>query len=312
MKHRLPILIMIAFFALGLFPKIALGTNNAPRVVASITPFQTLIASLMEGIASKPQLLVKNGGSPHDYSLRPSDLKLLKEADIIFWAGPNLESFLIKPLNTIVEKQKPIIIQLDKTPGLLLLPTRNSTGEQHEHAEGDNCTHALIDMHFWLDPNNAILLTDLMAKTLSNFDPLHANIYKQNANRFKIQLKALDSKIVMELKEVKATPFIVFHDAYQYFEHHYGLKGVGAITLNPEVPPSVKRLRFIRQTIEKTKAHCVFSEPQFQPKLVQSIVQDLPIKTGELDPLGKGNSSSNGYFVLLENLADSLKSCLKQ
>jgi zinc transport system substrate-binding protein len=166
-------------------------------------------------------------------------------------------------------------------------------------------------MHFWLDPKNAILLTQEMANKLSIVDPTHAAIYQENGKQLKIRLKQLDKTIATQLKTVKNVPFIVFHDAYQYFEYRYGLNGVGAITLHPEIPPSAKRLNTIREIILSSKAKCVFTEPQFQPKLVQSIIQDLKVNTAELDPLGtEPLDNKNGYFILLENLTSSLRRCL--
>lgn len=312
-----------SFIALCLCAITALGSscgasiNTPPQVVTSIMPFYALVASVMQGVGT-PKLLVKPGASPHDYALRPSDMLILKDADIIFWGGPQLESFLIKPLDSHDLKKTLKIIEFDKIPGLLLLPIRHTAAfEPHDHSQDhahDNSSdHAQnIDMHFWLDPNNALILVDTIEAQLSQADPIHAALYKENSKKFKKQLKTVDSKIKAQLKDIKNIPFIVFHDAYQYFEKQYDLDGVGSITLNPEVPPSAKRLTIIRDTIQKRNAQCVFKEPQFSPKLVHSIIEDTHIRMGQLDPLGTlPKNNENGYFKLLENLADSLKGCLK-
>jgi zinc transport system substrate-binding protein len=326
----LPLILLAASWPYSVFASIS---NKSPQVVASITPFYNLVASIMEGVGT-PKLLVRLGASPHDYALRPSDIQMLKEADVVFWAGPTLETFLVKPLNSRDLKPHAKIVQFDQTPGLLLMPVRQSPNWEscgHSHGSDDHghahhhhsaqCAHhdqgdsdsANKDMHFWLDPNNAQVLIDSIVKHLSLVDPEHKNIYQKNGTRVKAQLKEIDQKIKEKLKSVKTIPFIVFHDAYQYFEHHYGLNGVGAITLHPEVPPSVQRIATIRETIQKTHAACVFTEPQFQPKLVQSITRDTGVHTGELDPLGTiPKNGANGYFVLLENLADSLSACLSK
>lgn len=337
---RFVLLSLILLAGLGPYSLFASIPNKSPQVVASITPFYNLVASIMEGVGT-PKLLVRLGASPHDYALRPSDIQMLKDADIVFWAGPNLETFLVKSLSSQDLKSGVKIVQFDQTPGLLLLPVRQSPnwepcehshddhGHGHGHGHGhthdhshDQCAHhhdhddsdaTNKDMHFWLDPNNAQVLIDSIVKHLSLVDPEHKNVYQKNATRIKAQLKVVDQKIKSKLKPVKTVPFIVFHDAYQYFEHHYGLNGVGAITLHPEVPPSVQRIATIRETIQKTHAACVFTEPQFQPKLVQSIIRDTGVHTGELDPLGTiPKNGGNGYFELLENLADSLSACLQK
>jgi zinc transport system substrate-binding protein len=294
------------------------ANHRSPSVVVSIPPFYHLVAGVMEGV-NTPKLLIKEGASPHDYTLRPSDLQMLKEADVILWAGPELESFLVKPLSTADLKQSVYIVQLDQLPLLHLLPVRQSPHwepHDHNHENGHEFNHGAshtLDMHFWLAPNNASVLIDAIVKQLSKADTEHATIYQKNGKQLKQQLKTLDIQIKRKLKPVKTVAFIVFHDAYQYFERYYGLKGVGAITLHPELPPSVQRLMIIRDTIKKTQAHCVFTEPQFQPKLVQSILQDTNVNTGILDPLGSiSTTHKNGYFELLENLSDSLSHCLQQ
>lgn len=325
MKSIQSALFSIILFSLGTFwASTAASTrtplvNTAPRVVVSIPPFYALVAAVMEGVGT-PKLLVKPGASPHEYALRPSDILLLQDAELIFWGGPQLETFLVKPLNNLTAYSEALrIAEFDNAPGLLLLPIRHSAAwDPHDHRHGNGHTHEILDneksnqdMHFWLNPNNAIILIDMIVHHLVMIDPNHTNIYKKNGMQLKQRLKKLDAHISTELETVKAIPYIVFHDAYQYFEQRYGLKGVGSITLNPEIPPSAKRLNTIRTTIEKSKAQCVFREPQFQPKLVESIVEDLSVKTGELDPIGQASqNNSEGYFTLLENLSHAIKQCL--
>lgn len=313
-----PIVLCIALIA-GSWSTSTLCASSSPLVVASITPFYDLVASVMEGVGI-PKLLVKAGASPHQYTLRPSDIQMIKDADIIFWAGPDLESFLVKPLSTNNLKKEAQVIQFDKTPGLLLLPIRQSANwdphDHHDNHEGhddhSHQHHGTIDMHFWLDPNNARLLIDNIVKQLAKIDAPNASIYQKNGKKIKHQLAQLDLTLKAKLKNVSKIPYIVFHDAYQYFEHHYGLNGVGAITLHPEVPPSVQRLSVIRETIQKTHAQCVFTEPQFEPKLVQSIIEDTHVKSGVLDPLGpEPKNGQNGYFILLETITKSLSHCLQ-
>jgi len=316
--------ILTPIFALLLFslPHACLSLGNpppsstSPTVVVSITPFYALVAAIMEGIG-KPQLLVQPGASPHQYALKTSQIQLIQKAQILFWGGPALETFLVKPLQTVVEnKPFPIIVEFDKTPGLLLLPLReNPLWEPHIHSnihgviENNNQENA--DMHFWLDPKNALILVNSIVHALATLDPQHVHQYQKNGKNLTLRLKQLDAHIAAQLKGVKTIPYIVFHDAYQYFEHRYGLNRVGAISLHPELPISAKRLKTIQEIMQKTNAHCVFTEPQFQPKLVQSLILGTRIKTETLDPLGsESENNANGYFKLLENLANSIKFCL--
>lgn len=322
---------LFAIFFIGSLCSFASAASvaSAPRVVVSITPFHALVAGVMCGVGT-PELLVRPGASEHDFSLRPTKVRELHEADIIFWGGPGLETYLIKPLNTV---QKAQIVELQKTPDLLLLPVRTSPnwephvhgnhahenhahGELHEHGEGDgheHDDHEISDMHFWMDLHNAALMTDKIQEILSEKDPHHKAIYKKNSESIKNRLLIIDKKIKEKLASVQNVPFLVFHDGYQYFEHRYHLNGIGAITLHPEYPIGLERLTAIRNTIQKSKAKCIFSEPQFSPKLVDELSRELHVKKGVLDPLGpKTPECAEGYFNLLENLSNSIYGCLAE
>lgn len=294
-----------------------------PNIVVSITPFYALVAAVIKNTdLPSPRLLVRSGASPHQYALRPSDLQALHKANIILWAGPEYETFLARPLENLSQQYPEIkIITLQSLPKLIQLPLRQGTNwEPHKHGDFDDDHHYhhdhqhpnLVDMHFWLDPQNAIIMTDAIVNQLSLYDPSRSKIYEQNGRTLKEALHKLDLRLSQQLKSVQNIPFIVFHDAYQYFQYRYHLNIVGSITLHPDAPPSAKRISEIRSIIQKTKAKCIFSEPQFQPKLVKSLVDDLKIHTGELDPIGTNKQDNpDGYFSLLNNLADSIQQCLE-
>jgi zinc transport system substrate-binding protein len=314
-------------------------------VVASIKPVQSLVASVMQGVG-EPVLLVKGTGSEHSYSLRPSEARALEQAELVFWVGETMETFLIKPLHALAGDAE--VIQLWQVPGLTLLPTREGGmweahehgdehadaghgedehaeehGEEGEHAEEQAGEHAEeheagaghaqgeTDMHVWLDPDNAKVLADAIANALADADPDHAAIYRANAERLRQQLDELDRSLEDRLASVADRPYVVFHDAYQYFEHRYGVNAVGAITINPTVRPSAQRLGEIHARLEELDAACVFAEPQFQPTLVETVVEGTSARTGVLDPLGAGiDAGPEHYFQLLNGLADSLVDCL--
>jgi len=277
---------------------------SAPQVVVSITPFHGLVAAVMQNVGT-PTLLVEPGASPHHYTLKPSQMKLLNSADVIFWAGPTLESFLTKALNTL-QPHHPRMVQFDSLKDLHWLPMDGDDCDHHDHL------HSHRDMHFWLDPINAIVLTRSIVETLSSVDPTNAQQYQENGRLTIERLQELDTATMASLEVIQKKTFIVFHNAYQYFTKRYHLNDVGAITINPEIPPSVKQLQKIRRSIKEAHAVCVFTEPQFQPKIVQSIVKNLSIRVGELNPLGTTSSTpQNDYFLMIEALTYDLKACLQ-
>ncbi len=302
------------------------ASGNKPNVVVSIPPFHALVTAVMENVG-EPILLLKKGASPHHYNLRPSEVKMLQQADLIFWGGPALETFLVKPLQSLSSSTK--VIELEKTEKLLLLPPRRTAAfnsarghdhnpdhtHEHNHEGHSCCGHdhgpSAKDMHFWLDPNNAKIILGAIVENLSQIDPAHQAQYCSNAKKFIAKLDALDRELKIKLKPIQKMPYVVFHDAYQYFEHHYDLNDVGSISVHPELPISLQRLYEIREQIKKTKAICVFREPQFKPQMVESLSQDTGAKIGELDPLGQSHSKDGSdYLHLLENIANSLRGCL--
>jgi zinc transport system substrate-binding protein len=290
---------------------------DAPRVVASIKPVHSLVAGVMQGVG-EPDLLVEGAGSPHSYSLRPSKAEALSRARVVFWVGENLEAFLAKPLEALSGDAD--VVELSEVAGVVPLPTREGgTWEEHadedehadEHAEDQD--HGAVDMHIWLDPHNAEAMVDAIAVALSAADPEHAATYQANAAKVHDQLAALDLDLREQLAPIRDRPFVVFHDGYHYVEDRYGLNAVGAITVDPQRRPSAGRLQEIRAKLEELDAACVFAEPQFEPALVDTVIEGTGARKGVLDPLGAGlEAGPQQYFQLLDGIADSLVACLGQ
>jgi len=283
------------------------SANHAavPQVVVTIKPIHSLVSGVMEGVDT-PYLLLSGGESPHHYSLRPSQVRQLHRAAVVIWVAPTVETFLEKVVATLGDKTR--ILRLIEVPGLNLLKVREGkTWETHHHDSGFE-----IDSHIWLSPDNAKVIVQAVARTLSLADANNAARYAANAVRLVERLEQLDQALKQQLAPVKELPYLVFHDAYQYFEHHYGLTAVGAVALSPESRPSVRRLYQLRASMKKQQIRCVFSEPQFEPALVATLIEGTSVRRGVLDPLGADLPVGvEGYFTLLGNLAESLRRCLQ-
>ncbi|WP_234185707.1 zinc ABC transporter substrate-binding protein ZnuA [Shinella sp. NM-101] len=318
---------------------------EAPDVVVSIKPIHSLVAAIMQGVG-KPGLIVEGAASPHTYSLKPSNAAALQDADVVFWVGHGLEAFLEKPLETLGSKAT--VVELEDAPGLEKLPFREGgpfeahthegedghdhaheghshDGDGHDHAkeaEGhdhgeeaghEDHEHGEFDMHLWLSPDNARAIAAEAAKVLAEKDPANAEIYRKNLAGLNDRLDALDKEIAETVAPVKDKPFIVFHDAYQYFEHHYGVLTAGSITVSPETLPGAERLTQIRDKVKTLGATCVFAEPQFEPKLVNVVIEGTPAKSGTLDPEAATlDPGPDLYFTLMKGIATSLRDCLGQ
>lgn len=295
--------------ALSLAAPVASGA--APRVAVSLKPLHSLVAGVMEGVGS-PELILRGAGSPHAYSLKPSEARVLAGAEVVFWVGGSLESFLEKPLGTLGSKAK--VVAALQAPGVTLLPARAGSGwdEHTEHGEAGNRIEDVIDGHVWLDPSNAKAIASAAAGALSQVDPANRERYEANATRLAARIDALDATLAAQLASVRGIPYVVFHDAYQYFERRYALRAVGSVSVSPERSPGARRVREIRGKIGSLGARCVFGEPQFPPPLLASLTEGTGARRGELDPLGAAlPAGPDAWFALMSALGASLASCLR-
>lgn len=300
----------LAAILLVLLPGVA---QAAPRVVASIPPVHSLVAGVMEGVGA-PTLLVPPTASAHSYALRPSEARALQQADLVFWIGPAYETFLEKPLGALAQSGK--LVRLQDAPGLTLLEARGG-GAWEAHAD-HNHGHAAhraddhdVDGHMFLDPTNAKAMVAAIAAALSAADAENAARYRANADAVTARLDALDNELRSTLAPVRGKPFVVFHDAYQYFDQRYELNAVGSITVSPERQPGAARLQQLRRKIAGLKTVCVFAEPQFEPTLMQTVVEGTKARTGTLDYLGAAlPPGPDAYFATMRALARSLTDCL--
>jgi len=309
---RLPILL------LALLP---LTTAAAPRVVVTLPPLHSLVTAVT-GEIGEPHLLLRGAASPHTFSLAPSDARALARADLVIGADPGLERFLERPLQSLAADAD--VIWFTRAAGVQPLATRSGgnwaeredTGESghgHEHEGGDEHAHEHdgIDPHAWLDPRNAIAFTRALAGHLAAMDPAHAQRYRENARARIERLQALDRTLERQVAPVRDLPYLVFHDAYQYFEHRYRLRPIGAVAVDPGRPPGARRLAELHDRVEQTGARCLFAEPQFEPKVVRVIHQATGVRTATLDPLGAALEPGPGlYEQLMRKLADNLVECL--
>ena len=332
---KLPLILSILSFLTIFVP-----ANAEIKVVTSIKPIHSLASYLMDGVG-KPDLIVDGYSSPHNFALKPSHAKMLQDADLIFWVGEDLENFLEKPLNSIAKKAEKI--ELIEIKGLKKLKFRErNVFDEHDHGykEDEHDDHAKkeddhddhdhdkeshkeddhddhgheghahgeYDPHIWLDPMNAKVILNEMAEHLIENDQKNASKYKDNLKKSNKDLDKLIKNVKSELnKDFKS---IVFHDAYQYFEKRFNVNILGAFTVNTDVMPGAEQLAEIREIIEHDKVSCVFSEPQFNPAIINAVAKDMNISTGILDPLGATlNPGKDLYFDLIGNMSKSFKGC---
>lgn len=304
---------------LGLTLPLQARQIQGPSVVVSIKPIHSLTAAVMTGVAI-PQLLIKGAGTPHGYSLRPSEARLLAAADMVIWVGEGLETFLARPLANL--SADAVVLTLADDLRAQLLPIRQGgTWEGHDHDRGHNHGHnhddaqAEIewDYHLWTSPLAAKEIVSVIAATLAAIDPLHAAVYRENANKVQAQLTDLYQGVKEQLQPVTAVPYIVFHDAYQYFERDFNLRAIGSVAIDTDRSPGVRRVQEVRSKISELQARAVFSEPQFQSRIVATVLEGTGAKAGVLDPLGADLAEGpQAYFSLITEMAASILGTLQE
>ena len=339
-------IIKATLIATAIFSSSLAYASEGLSVVTSIKPIHSLVSAVMDGIGT-PSLIIEGAGSPHTYALKPSQAKALQDADLAFWVGPAMESFLEKPIKEVASSAR--IVTLSDAHGLIKIEFREGGNfdshddhakqddhdkhakhddhdkhakhdDHDEHAKQDDHDkhakhddHGQFDMHVWLDPENAKIIINAIEEALIEADPHNARIYQGNAANVKRDLDKLITEVDAEMSPVKGTSYVVFHDAYQYFEDRFGMKPVGSITVSPETLPGAKRVKELREKIKSLNASCVFSEPQFEPKLIATVIEGTSAGKGVLDPLGVSiKAGPEMYFTLIRNMSKSLKNCLSR
>ena len=279
-----------------------LQAQSAPatlRVAATVKPIHALVAGIMQG-AGEPSLIMNTGASPHHYTLRPSERRTLAGASLIFWIGPELETFMPRILHSLDATST--TIALIDADGLIRLPVRTA----HHHTT----TAAHNDPHIWLSARNAHILVDVIADALIKADPANAAIYNANRKRLHQRITQTDSLIRQQLAG-KTSAFLSYHDAYQYFEQAYGLNNAGFVSSGDELSPSAKYVQQLRDKIRQQQLHCLFYEAPNRPALVDTLTHGLEVDVHELDAIGlRQQAGENAWFEIMHALAQAYESCL--
>ncbi len=300
---------------LGLTLGVAQNIAAAPKVLSDIAPTHSLV-SLVMGELGSPSLLINSSTSPHDFSLRPSDAAKLNDADIIFYTSGALTPWLEDALASLAQATP--AIELIDSEGTTLLEPRESNLFSHDHDhshdehknDSDHEANA-IDPHAWLDPSNAVIWLGSIAQNLSAIDPVNASIYQSNAMQAAKTLQIMSAEVAQSLSGISDKSYVVFHDSYHYFESRFDVHAMAAINLNDGSQPSISQISGLQHLLFETKTQCVFSEPQYSQRLIDTVVGGTTVKRAVLDPLGvQLKPGPDLYAALIRALASNLLQCL--
>lgn len=290
---------------------------EVPQVITDIAPVQSLVARVMQGLGT-PGQVVRQGASPHGYAIRPSEARNLENSDAVFWIGPALTPWLERAIANLAPNAS--VIELLEAPETTVLEFRQGAqfhsadidgqGSEHEHEHDHDHAHSGHDPHAWLDPQNAKVWLDLIAAELGRLDADNADIYMANAKGGQAEIDAVQAEIQGILAPVLDLRFVVFHDAYQYFEHRFGLSASGAIAEGDATDPGPARIEAVRQVISDLNITCVFSEPQFNQAFVTTAVDGSDATASIIDPLGFDIAPGPDFYpALLKDIAEKLADC---
>lgn len=291
-------------------------SSASAAVVTTIRPLGFIASAIADGV-TPTEVLLPDGASPHDFALRPSDIQRLRSADLVLWVGPDMEAFLTKALVPISATRKLAISELPAVKPLLMRgeddDDHDHAGEAHNHADDDHGHHhGEYNMHVWLSPEVAKVTAIAIHDRLLELMPQNKDKLDANLRQFENLLTQTDKNVGNMLTPVQGKGYYVFHDAYGYFEKHYGLSPLGHFTVNPEIQPGAQRLHQIRTQLVEQKAVCVFAEPQFRPAVINAVAKGTTVRSGTLDPLGIGIAlGKDSYGKFLTQLSSQYVSCLK-
>jgi zinc transport system substrate-binding protein len=309
---------------------------DTPQVAVDIAPVHSLVARVMDGVGT-PDLIIQPGASPHEYSLRPSEAAALQNANLVFWIGPDLTPWLTDTIKTLAPDAA--VTALMEVDGTIKLEFREGAlFEAHAHEDDDDHVdeahddhdeearhddhdddetgheghgQGAHDPHAWLSPQNAMTWLNVIAGQLSAADPDNAGAYFTNAAAGRTEMEALIGEVIETLDPVRDGQFLVFHDAYQYFEMDFDFPASGAISIGDASDPSPARIAEIQDRIAEQGIDCVLAEPQFNPGLVATVLDGTEAGTGMLDPLGSDLEPGPAlYSQLIRNLSTALAGCM--
>ena len=344
MNKLLSIIILILFSSSNLF------AADTKGVITTIQPINSLVSAVI-GDTGKTISLIPADISPHEYKLKPSDAKKMQEANIIFFVSNHLESSVTKVFKNLPKNIKIINLLEETGIEHLAIRDNEAWERHDHHGHDDHDDHdkhgkkhndhddhdkhakkhddhddhdkhgkkhddhddheSKDDVHIWLSPDNAIKIVEKVNKELTLLFPDNASKYSENSNKMIDKIQKLKNELAKDLAPIKGKPYVVFHDAYQYFEKTFDLNAVGSVALEGDIASSPKQISFIKDKIKKLNASCVFQEPQFDSKLVKIVVEGTNAQIGTLDPLGVNISGKENFYIqLLKNMAKSLKECL--
>lgn len=325
--HRTLPTALAAIFAL---PALA----EPPRVVVDIAPVHALVAQVMEGVA-EPELLLSQDANPHSVQLRPSQARMLSNAELVIWVGPALSPWLEHTIEDIGSADSLALMDNPATtlrdferPVGAATPMPEEEHDEHVHEEDghdedhdedehedeghDEHDHGDKDPHLWMSVDNARAWLGVFAEEFASRDPENAETYRANAAEAESEIDALTDRIEARLAPVAGAEIITFHASFGYFADRFPITIAGSVRPGDATTPSAAALAKLEELVATHDIACAYAEPAFDPALLEAIASDTGLKIGTLDPTGALQTPGPGHYAAtLEAVAEGIVACIE-
>lgn len=272
------------------------------RIVTTILPLYSFASTIIGDKGEVQNLLPPNVG-PHDYQLSPSDLRKLREADLVIFNGAGLDNWVAKALGGT---EKGRILEMSSLFNAELISAAPDLDLSGEHKHSHDHQHSPSNPHFWLDPQLAIRCVTNISTAAEKLDSANGAVYARNAEAYVARLNVLDREIATKLAPVKDKPFLTQHDAFPYFIRRYNLNLAGVLEPTPDVSPSPRYLADLLKVVREKNVHVLFADPQASQRLPRQVAHDAHIRLGELDTIERGAFRPQAYEEGMRRNAETL------
>jgi zinc transport system substrate-binding protein len=314
-KYQFDSIFLLIILSLSIYLQTANADSASKKnIVVTIKPLEGLVRAIAKDTVNVQRLL-PDYASPHNYHFRPSDIRKIKSAHLIFRIDEDFERFVTPLLQTLNHSMITSLADLPQIKLLAFTKEDKDMDDEHHQHENDHKhahQHSDQDLHIWMSPHNGMVMAEKIANELAQLNPQQRSFYQQNLVDLSKKIQQFSDSFHLEAQQLQGKPYLVFHDSWSYFANTFHLHKLATINLHADIQPGVKTIINTRKKIKQYHAQCLFSEPQFRPKTIAMLTEGFAIKTTELDTLGSHlKNNADIYLELLRYTAQQIKNCLK-
>ena len=300
------VLMLSALLGVLVLAQGAAARDDGPLIVADIAPVGALLRDLT-GPAARVHVLIPQGAPAHEYALKPSDMLLLRQADLVVWLGPRGMPNLARAVAGLPANRRPIALM--DVAGTVLWPRRNpGLFAEPGPVKPLERPSAVVDPHAWLDPENGRIWARHLAPVLAGLDPALAKVIPGRLTRLDDAISRTENRLTERFSR-RNPPFVQFHDAFQYFERRFGLTALGAATIDSDLPPAAGVMLRLRRALGQAGPACLFVRDAAMLRHAEALAEPSGLRPGFLDPLAVPDGTTPRYPALIAAVGDGFSAC---